>query len=222
MIRGILILVVYHFSLLIILFTAAGRTDWLMGWLVLGIYALISFTSLFSLDRDLVDERVMMGGRGVSTFDRAVASLSFLFLFPLTLFVTGLDHGRYQWSPEFPYWLQGIGLLIFIAGNALGRWAMNSNEYFSTFLRIQDERDHAVVRTGPYKYIRHPGYAGAILAALALPIALGSLWALIPALIGAVGFVIRTLHEDRYLEAELDGYSEYARQVQFRLIPYVW
>ncbi len=99
---------------------------------------------------------------------------------------------------------------------------MVRNKYFSTFLRIQKDRDHKVVTGGPYQWVRHPGYAGVILASIALPISLGSLWALVPAILGACGFVIRTFLEDRILMEELNGYREYAHSVRFRLLPGIW
>jgi protein-S-isoprenylcysteine O-methyltransferase Ste14 len=96
------------------------------------------------------------------------------------------------------------------------------HQYFSTFVRIQKDRNHKVVTEGPYKYVSHPGYAGAIVAAITLPISLGSLWALIPAAIGVFGFGFRTAYEDRILLEELSGYDEYSQRVRVRLIPGVW
>ena len=99
---------------------------------------------------------------------------------------------------------------------------MVSNRYFSTFVRLQHDRAHQVETRGPYRYIRHPGYAGVVAGALALPLALGSRWALLPAVVGASGFVLRTALEDRVLLKELDGYMDYASQVHHRLVPGVW
>jgi protein-S-isoprenylcysteine O-methyltransferase Ste14 len=99
---------------------------------------------------------------------------------------------------------------------------MVQNKYFSTFIRIQEDRHHEVITSGPYHWVRHPGYAGVIVASIALPISLGSLWALIPAFVGACGFVIRTFFEDSILMEELNGYREYAQSVPFRLLPGIW
>ncbi len=99
---------------------------------------------------------------------------------------------------------------------------MQANRFFSTFVRIQEDRGHHVVTTGPYRFVRHPGYAGAIVGSLALPLALGSLWALIPAAIGSAGFALRTHREDRMLRDELPGYLEYSRRVRWRLLPGLW
>ena len=99
---------------------------------------------------------------------------------------------------------------------------MATNRFFSTFVRFQEDRSHEVVKGGPYRYVRHPGYAGTILAAITLPLALGSLWALIPACIGAVGFVVRTDLEDKALRQTVSGYLEYAGRVRHRLVPGIW
>jgi protein-S-isoprenylcysteine O-methyltransferase Ste14 len=140
----------------------------------------------------------------------------------MTLLVAGLDVGRYGWSPPIPSTAQVVALAAFALGNAIGSWAMVRNKYFSTFLRIQSDRGQEVITDGPYRYVRHPEYAGTILASIALPISLGSLWALIPASLGACGFVIRTIYEDKVLMKELGKYREYAQVVPFRLLPGIW
>jgi protein-S-isoprenylcysteine O-methyltransferase Ste14 len=221
MIRGIVLVIIYLTSLVVILFVSAGRVDWPMGWASLGIYILISVINFMLADPTLVTERSQIS-TGVNIRDMILASLSFLFFFPLTLLIAGLDIGRYTWSPPIPLAIQVIALILFTLGNAIGSWAMVQNKYFSTFLRIQKDRDHEVITSGPYHWVRHPGYAGVILASIALPISLGSLWALIPAFVGACGFVIRTFFEDCILMEELSGYREYARSVPFRLLPGIW
>ncbi len=221
MIRGIVIVVIYLTSLVVILFASAGRVDWPMGWASLGIYILISIINFMLVDPTLVTERAQIR-TGVNIRDMILAGLSFLFFSPLTLLVAGLDIGRNTWSPPIPLTIQVIALILFAFGNAIGSWAMVQNKYFSTFLRIQRDRDQEVITSGPYQWVRHPGYAGVILAAIALPISLGSLWALIPALVGACGFAIRTFFEDNILMEELSGYREYAQAVPFRLLPGIW
>jgi protein-S-isoprenylcysteine O-methyltransferase Ste14 len=221
MVRGIVIVIIYLASLVAVLFISAGRVDWTMGWASLGIYIVISFVNFVLVDPALVSERTQMR-RGVNPRDFILASISFLFFFPLTLLVAGLDVGRHGWSPPIPLAAQVIALVVFTLGNTIGSWSMVRNKYFSTFLRIQKDRDHMVITDGPYRYVRHPGYAGTIMASIALPISLGSLWALIPAFAGACGFVIRTYFEDRILVKELGGYREYARNVPFRLLPGIW
>jgi protein-S-isoprenylcysteine O-methyltransferase Ste14 len=174
MLRGFILLVVYLGSLVAILFLSFGSVDWPMGWASLGIYIAISLANFFLVDPELVRERSRLG-EGVQKRDRLLASISSLFLFPVTVAIAGIDVGRLGWSPPLPLSLRLLALLLFTLGNALGRWAMATNRFFSTFVRIQEDRSHAVVTGGPYRYVRHPGYAGAILAAITLPLALGSL-----------------------------------------------
>lgn len=221
MARGFLIILLYIGTFIVILFASAGRLDWGMGWATLGIRAVISFTAFFLADPELVEERSQIGP-AIKRWDVALASLSFLFVYPFTLAVAGLDAGRFGWSPPLHWTAQAVALVVFALGNVLTLWAALRNRYFSTFVRLQEDRGHTVVREGPYRFIRHPGYAGIITAAFALPIALGSLWALIPAVIGAGGFVLRTFLEDKTLSEELMGYKEYARQVRYRLMPGIW
>jgi protein-S-isoprenylcysteine O-methyltransferase Ste14 len=113
-------------------------------------------------------------------------------------------------------------LSIAILGFLVTDWAVVSNKFFSGVVRIQKDRGHTVVTTGPYRYVRHPGYVGAILTNIATPVILGSLWALIPAGLVVCITIIRTLFEDRILQEELDGYQSYAKQVRYRLLPNIW
>ncbi len=130
--------------------------------------------------------------------------------------------GRYHWSPPFPIWLQLLALVIFVMASAIQTWAMVVNKFFSTIVRIQKDRGHYVVTDGPYKYVRHPGYTGAIIISFSIPLLLGSLWALIPAMIGDCILIIRTFFEDSTLKKELEGYEEYAHRVHYRLFPGIW
>jgi protein-S-isoprenylcysteine O-methyltransferase Ste14 len=205
-----------------IFFCATGTIEIPMAWIALGCYAAISIINFFLVDPELIPERVQMGGEGVSQIDRVVATVSLILIYPLTLIVAGLDVGRYHWTQSYAFLIQIIALILYCFGNLFGRWAMVSNKYFSTFVRIQEDRDHKVESGGPYRYIRHPGYAGAILAAMTLPLALGSVYALAPALAGCIGIVIRTALEDKALIGGLKGYRDYAMKVRYRLLPRVW
>ena len=140
--------------------------------------------------------------------------------YPLAI-VAGLDH-RFEWSPLFPAWLALPGLLLVAAGYAFASWALAENRFFSSVVRIQKERGHRVCDTGPYRIVRHPGYAGNLLALPGMVLALGSVWLLIPAAAALVIAVIRTELEDRTLREELPGYPDYARRVRYRLIPWVY
>jgi protein-S-isoprenylcysteine O-methyltransferase Ste14 len=155
-------------------------------------------------------------------WDPPLATGGFLFLFPALFVVAGLDARRYQWSPPIPGGVTVAAAAAFVFGQAFAFWAVRSNPFFAKFVRIQHERGHHVVRSGPYAYVRHPGYAGSLLAHLMLPLILGSLWALVPAVIGTALFVVRTWLEDRTLQAELPGYRDYAHDVRWRLVPGVW
>ncbi|NLG84609.1 MAG: isoprenylcysteine carboxylmethyltransferase family protein [Firmicutes bacterium] len=128
------------------------------------------------------------------------------------LVVAGLDY-RFGWSPELDAWLQAAALVLPILGNALFTWAMIANPFFSPGVRIQSDRGHKTATGGPYRYIRHPGYAGFSVFNLVTPLVLGSLWASIPGAILAVLFIIRTALEDATLQKELEGYKEYAERL---------
>jgi protein-S-isoprenylcysteine O-methyltransferase Ste14 len=151
--------------------------------------------------------------------DLLIAGLAFL-LYPATAVVAGLDvrcTGRRRYPPSCASrrwrcscWLRRV---------VLGGWA---NPFFSAVVRIQRERGHRVVSRGPYAFVRHPGYAGPLLAHVCLPLALGSLWGLLPALAGCACLVLRIGFEEGVLRAELAGYAEYAQRVRWRLLPYVW
>ena len=135
--------------------------------------------------------------------------------------IAGFDF-RFGWSAGIPPAVQVVALVVAALGYALGTWAMAVNAFFSLVVRIQDDRGHTVASSGPYRYVRHPGYLGTVVFELVTPLMLGSWWALIPGGLGALLMVIRTALEDRDLQAELAGYDEYARKVRYRLLPGVW
>ena len=209
----------------LILFLAAGRLDWLWGWVVLGVLA--SFMAahpliLVPINPELLAEREKgLRDRGVKVWDRWVAALAAGVMPVASWTVAGLDV-RFHWTGPVPLVYHLAGLLGSLLGLALFLWAMASNAFFSEGVRIQDERGHVVASEGPYRYVRHPGYAGAILAQLATPFLLGSAWAMIPSAASAVLYVVRTLLEDRTLMEELRGYQDYAQQTRYRLLPHVW
>ena len=144
-------------------------------------------------------------------------------IFPLLgiFILSGLDY-RFNWSIDVHVAIHILGIVIVISGSLLFTWAMVSNRFFSTMVRIQDERDHKVAAEGPYKIVRHPGYIGFILMVLATPLVLGSFYALSMSVISSILFVIRTALEDKTLHEELKGYKEYAKCVTYRLVPIIW
>ena len=214
---------VARLSVAAILFVSAGRLDWVMGWVFAGLYAAFDIaTALVVIPRspELLIERVRIH-QGTKGWDKVLVRIAAGYLPMASWVVSGLDV-RFGWSPQIPPRLQIAGLAITALGFAVVVWAMASNAFFSVTVRIQEERGHTVATGGPYRYVRHPGYVGAILFQVATPILLGSLWALIPAGLSAPAYVVRTALEDRTLREELGGYQEYAQRVRYRLLPGVW
>jgi protein-S-isoprenylcysteine O-methyltransferase Ste14 len=203
------------------LFIPAGRWNWVWGWALVGIYAVwVSANALILIPRspELLAERAQRK-KGIKDWDVLMSIVGILTL--CKHIVAGLDV-RYGWTVGIPLWLQIVTLIIAMSGYALGTWAMAANAFFSMMVRIQDDRGHTVVTGGPYQFVRHPGYVGVIAFELATPIMLGSLWALIAGLLAALLTVVRTALEDRTLSKELGGYTEYAQQTRYRLLPGVW
>ncbi|MBC8446412.1 MAG: isoprenylcysteine carboxylmethyltransferase family protein [Chloroflexi bacterium] len=214
------------FTLLLpmVLFIAAGRLNWVMGWVYVGsvvFSTLLSRVIVMRTNPDLLAERAQSLEReDVKGWDRML--LFFLFLLGLLwMIVAGLDE-RFGWSPRIPLALQLVALVIMVLGYVVGIWAMVVNRYFSAVVRIQKDRGQTAVTDGPYRFVRHPAYATSIVSCLATPILLGSLWALIPSGLVVLVTVIRTALEDKTLLEELDGYVDYARRVRYRLLPGVW
>jgi len=133
----------------------------------------------------------------------------------------GLD-ALFNWPPTFSLPTKIFALVIILLGYALGTYALIENRFFSGMVRIQSDRGHKVISSGPYRWMRHPGYTGALMTYLATPFFLGSLWAVIPTVALTVVLVIRTRLEDRYLQENLEGYREYAQKVHYRLLPGIW
>jgi protein-S-isoprenylcysteine O-methyltransferase Ste14 len=204
------------------LFVPASTLNWTMGWALVGLYAVwVAATALILIPNtpELLIERATRK-KGNKTWDTVLLSIVGLTTIAKHV-LAGLDV-RFGWTAQMPLALQIAALVIAALGYALGTWAMAANAFFSKIVRIQDDRGHTVATSGPYQYVRHPGYVGTIAFELATPIMLGSLWALIPGGLAALLFVLRTAFEDRTLHEELDGYRDYAEQVRYRLLPGVW
>jgi protein-S-isoprenylcysteine O-methyltransferase Ste14 len=208
----------------LLLFLSAGSFTWIWGWAQMAI--LTGFMAahpllLIPINPELLAEREQgMRSPDVKGWDRWLAPLAAGGLFPMMV-VAGLDV-RFEWTGSIFPAAHVAGLICNVLGYALFLWAMVSNAFFSEGVRIQEERGHTVATGGPYRYVRHPGYAGAIVAALATPLLLGSMWAMIPASISAALYVLRTALEDKTLIQELPGYRDYAQQTRFRLVPGLW
>jgi protein-S-isoprenylcysteine O-methyltransferase Ste14 len=203
--------------------------SWNWTWWEAWVYALIGFlgfivSRLLAARRhpDLIAERAkFMQHKDIKPWDRALARLVGLGggLIPM---VAGLD-ARLGWpGVDFSLPVELVALVFILAGFAFGAWALMENRFFSGVVRIQKERGHHVVSTGPYAWMRHPGYAGALLTYLATPILFDSLWTFLPVAFISIVLVIRTDLEDRTLKHELPGYKEYAQKTRFRLLPGIW
>jgi protein-S-isoprenylcysteine O-methyltransferase Ste14 len=203
----------------VILFVASGQLDWVWAWVYLGLStATVAFFSVVLLPghSDLVAERAE-AGPGTKGWDRLLT----LILLPVGLamyIAAGLDQ-RFGWTGDMPLAAHIVAAVFVLLGYALTYWAMLANHFFATTVRIQSERGHTVVDSGPYRFVRHPGYVGILVYSLAALVLLGSLWALIPGALDVVLYVIRTSLEDKTLQAELPGYKEYAARTRYRLIP---
>lgn len=209
----------------LVLFAAAGQLDWWQGWLYVILVVAVSLVSrsiLFLKNPDLIAERARFTeSKGIKEWDKRLVVLIAI-VGPLVFTITaGLDK-RFGWSAEVALPVQLGAILIFLLGYAFSTWALIVNKYFSSVVRIQAERGQTVTTSGPYHVVRHPGYAGAILAWLVSPVLLGTLWSFIPTGIVVVLYVVRTALEDRTLKNELSGYQEYAERVRYRLLPRVW
>jgi protein-S-isoprenylcysteine O-methyltransferase Ste14 len=205
------------------LFWVAGRWDWGGGWAYVVAIVSGSAASEFAVwrsDPDVIRARARMG-EGTKTWDKICLSL-YLIFYVAILIVGALDAGRYGWS-DMPGWLIPVGIALVWLSQAALAWCMIVNRYFEKTVRLQTDRGHTVIRSGPYRYVRHPGYAAAIAGYIAgVPFILGSWWAFAPALAAAIVLVVRTALEDRMLHAELAGYPDYARAVRYRLVPGIW
>ncbi len=207
-----------------LIFLAAGRLDWVWGWVCLAVMgAGLAAHPILLLPRDpaLLAERSRgIRAKGTKTWDRWIVVVATVLLLA-SILVASLEV-RWSGPAHGPLALNLGGLLASILGWAMLLWAMTSNAYFAEGVRIQSERGHTVSTAGPYRYVRHPGYIGSMLIVLGTPLLLGSWWALILGGLAALLLVVRTALEDRTLQAELPGYTEYAQQTRYRLLPGVW
>ena len=222
---GLIIRLILFVFFLSLPFLAAGTLAWPQGLIYLGLLLFFVVSSRIIIARkwpDLVRERVHGGELADSKkWDKPLSSIIGLWGLLATWIVAGLNV-RFGWPPPIPIELQVIGLIVFVLGTLFGTSAMIVNRFFSAVVRIQADRGHTVVTSGPYRFVRHPAYAGGVLTYLATPFLLNSLWALIPALLTVVLIIIRTALEDKTLQAELSGYKEYAQHTRCRLLPGVW
>lgn len=208
--------------ILALLFGPAGSLRWPEAWLFLILYfssVAGAFVWMKNKAPDLLKER-MSRKKDAKSWDKKILVLYTFFLVAMVV-VAGLDAVRFAWS-RVPWSLKALGFLGYVPTIALLFWVLTQNPFLSEKVRIQADRGHRVCTTGPYRYVRHPMYAGIILFVFCVPLSLGSFFALIPASSIAFLFVLRTSLEDKTLQRELPGYPEYARSVRYRLIPGIW
>jgi protein-S-isoprenylcysteine O-methyltransferase Ste14 len=200
----------------------AGTWTWTRGWLfffVVNAALIVGALYLRRVNPEIFAARINRH-EGTKHWDRILLAILLLTEMAIPI-VAALDDARFHWFP-MPWWVCGIGYTLLIAGMVGFTWAQSVNKFFEPTVRIQTDRDQRVIDTGPYAIVRHPGYVAACLLFLGMPLALGSLWALIPAVLLCVILVVRTIWEDRTLRMELTGYNEYTHRVRYRLIPGVW
>lgn len=205
----------------VLLFAPAGDLAWLWAWVLLALYlAGILITSLVMLRAHPETIAARAEATGQRGWDRIVGGLWALSMLA-TLVVAGLDV-RWGWTDPLALEIHITGAFGFAVGLGLFMWAMASNAAFATVSRIGPTGEHRVCSSGPYHWVRHPGYIGAVVQAFATPLLLGSLWALLPGVVAAVAMVARTALEDAMLRAELPGYALYSEHVRYRLVPGLW
>lgn len=204
------------------MFLPAGTIRWPKGWIFLGVFLVsetIAFVYLWKTNPELLIARSQPLA-GTKRWDKIL--LTFLFLSMIGIFpVAALDDGRFQWLP-LPVWIIVLGYVLFFAGFLIFVWAGKVNKLAEPTVRIQTDRRHTVVDAGPYRFVRHPMYGTGILMFVGTTLALGSFWSMVPALSSCLLLIVRTRLEDRTLQEELQGYQEYTRKVQHKLVPFIW
>jgi protein-S-isoprenylcysteine O-methyltransferase Ste14 len=218
-------LVVVYLFIPLVLLVCGGDFDWWQAWVYSLLIVVAGIGGRIWAERRhpglLAERQNIESFQSAKAWDKVLAPLMALSVsFPLVI-VAGLDH-RNGWSPVFPLWLIVLGFILIALGYAFAAWALVENRFFSSTVRIQTDRGHVVCDSGPYRIVRHPGYAGNILPLLGIVLALDSVWTLIPAAVALIITVIRTALEDQTLQEELPGYGDYARRVRYRLIPKIY
>lgn len=218
-------LIIMHLLIPLVLIICGWDLGWWLGWLYSALIVVAGIGPRMWVEKKrpgLMAERGKFGkAQNVKSWDKVLAPLMAVSIsFPLVI-VAGLDH-HFGWSPVFPTWLNILGFILIVLGYTFAGWAFAENRFFSTVVRIQTDRGHMVCDSGPYRIVRHPGYAGNILALPGIVMALGSVWTIIPVIVALIITVIRTALEDKTLQEELPGYRDYAHRVRYRLIPFVF
>lgn len=204
-------------AILTILFVSAGRFDLPWCWAVAAVHGVCLAIYAQAMGKELRRERLQPAGREHDRWLR-VAQIPLVLIH---LVVAGLDL-RFGLSGEMPLLLHVTGLMILAPALLFVAWAVRTNRFFSSVVRIQNDRGHHVITGGPYRFVRHPGYLGMLAGAVGGALAIGSWWLLLPLLPLVLVVGLRTWREERLLMQSLDGYAQYAQNVRFRLLPGVW
>jgi protein-S-isoprenylcysteine O-methyltransferase Ste14 len=207
----------------VLLFAGAGRLNWMLGWLFVAVWGVLKIAFILILrwhDPALLVERATRH-KNTQPYDRWIIPVYFVFSFG-TILVAGLDGGRFHWSGEVSIAVIVAAYVIYLLGNGLASWGVSANPFFSSESRLQMDRSQIVTRMGPYRFVRHPAYLATLIIWPVTGPMLESWVAVIPGLLAALMMFIRTIYEDRMLQAELSGYAEYAQDVRYRLFPGVW
>ncbi|MFC1599848.1 methyltransferase family protein [Patescibacteria group bacterium] len=215
-------LIIMHLLIPLVLLISGWDLGWWQGWLYSPLIVVAGIGPRIWAEKrhpGLMAERGKFGkAKDVKSWDKVLSPLMAVSMsFPLFI-VAGLDH-NFGWSSVFPIWLNILGFILIVLGYTFAGWALVENRFFSSVVRIQTDRGHMVCDSGPYRIVRHPGYAGNILALPGIVLALGSVWTIIPVIVALIIAVIRTALEDKTLQEELPGYRDYVRRVSYRLFP---
>ena len=220
-IRGILANLLTFAILLACLFIPAGTLSYWQAWVFLAVFAASSQAlGIYFLthDRKLVERRMKIGPAAEQRPAQKIISALFMLGFVGFVVLPALDH-RFGWSPVAPV-LSILANATIVLSFVLFFLVMKSNSYAAS--TIQVEEGQRVVSTGPYAYVRHPMYSGALLLVAAMPLALGSWLGVLLIVPFFPVLVWRILDEEDFLRKDLPGYAEYMRRVRYRLIPRVW
>jgi len=223
-IKSLILSYVLLFVQMVIFFFSAGNISLLRPWIFYGtsfLHFSISTIVLYKLNPELLVHRLKIKRKGSKLWDEIlmrVSNLTALIAIPI---IAGLDVGRFHWSSLAIHYVI-VGFVLITISTILLNWAMIINPHFEPTVRIQKDRDHKVITSGPYKIVRHPGYLAGILFIFSIPFLLGSLFTFIPAGIYFLLMVTRTWLEDITLQKELRGYLEYTEKTRYRLFPFIW
>lgn len=223
-VRSIVVICLFLILHVAIFFVSAGRLDLYQAWIYFGVvfvYSLSNLVAQAKFSPELLEQRLLRKREGSKLWDEVLmraCNITLMFVLP---FIAGLDIGRFRWSSLSIYYVP-LGFALCIVGGFLTTRAMIENPHFEPTVRIQEERSHRVITTGPYKFVRHPGYLGGILWAVSLPFMIGSIFAFIPVGVYVLLMIIRTWLEDSTLQKELKGYLEFTKRTRYRLFPGIW